>query len=422
MIRLYSILSGVLLILSSIYAGEVYVIGTADLHGNIRNLAKLAPVFRRYPQAVKVDAGDLMQGNFAVRELHGKPMIEALNYLDFDVWVPGNHEFEFESRDFRQWSKDFHGVILGAQWRFGGYKPAGHTVIKRGRYRIGIIGLGESKIAKKLRFYPDLVWQNEMSALREAVNALTAEKCHAVILVCHIGAMGNYGEVHRFLQTFPEIDAVICAHSHREHFGDIVSGRLVTQAGPHGKSAVLLTLKFDADDTLEYVNSQLVYPDERSDAGIINIAAEAERSVRAQSEKYYGECADAGRFGAVAAEAVRIVTGADAAVVSFNEKYFCRRITGSVLFELFPFGNRLVMVEMDLTRLRRWVSRYDKPPRRCALSVAPGISKGTVKVVMSDFLCSQIRGLKEAKVGVLPFFERETIAGQLEKLLSGTIL
>jgi hypothetical protein len=80
------------------------------------------------------------------------------------------------------------------------------------------------------------------------------------------------------------------------------------------------------------------------------------------------------------------------------------------------------MVEMDLTKLRRWVSRYDKPPRRCALSVASGISKGTVKVVMSDFLCSQIRGLKDTKVTVLPFFERETIEGQLEKLLSGTIL
>ena len=416
------ILSGVLLICSSVYAGEVYIIGTADLHGNIWNLAKLAPVFRRYPEAVKVDGGDSLQGNYAVTELCGNPVIGALNYLNYDVWVPGNHEFEFRQSDFERWAKDFRGTILGAQWQYGSYRPAGHTVIRRGKYRIGLIGLSESGMAAKQHLVPELKWQDEISSLRQAVTALKQEKCHAVILVCHIALRGSYGEIYRLLQAFPEIDAVISGHSHREHYGDQISGRVVAQAASHGRSAVLLTLHFGDDEVLEYTTSRLLFPDGARDKTLVQIARRAERAVYKRAEKYYGDFPDAGYFGNIAAGVLRQAVGADAALVSFNEKYFRCRMTGRSLFDLFPFGNRLVTVTMDAAELRRWGVRYEAPPRRCFVSIAPEISGSRVKVVMSDFLCTRIPELKNAEVEVLPVFERETIAGQLEKLLSGTIL
>ena len=97
---------------------HVVIVATTDVHGRIRGwdyakdqeapggLSRAATMLEslrsRYPDAVVlVDAGDLIQGNafatyFARQDRrHPHPLIDALNSLQYDAAIPGNHEFNF---------------------------------------------------------------------------------------------------------------------------------------------------------------------------------------------------------------------------------------------------------------------------------------------------------------------------------------
>ncbi|MEX0635051.1 hypothetical protein M8494_37710 [Serratia ureilytica] len=49
------------------------------------------------PNLILVDAGDTIQGSFVETFKHEavSPMMLGLNALNYDVWVMGNHEFDF---------------------------------------------------------------------------------------------------------------------------------------------------------------------------------------------------------------------------------------------------------------------------------------------------------------------------------------
>jgi len=93
----------------------ITILGTADLHGRIyphdyatdtvdsdTGLAKIATLVKQEraidPDALLVDCGDTVQDNSAdlFNDLPIHPMIAGLNFLDYDVWTIGNHEFNYE--------------------------------------------------------------------------------------------------------------------------------------------------------------------------------------------------------------------------------------------------------------------------------------------------------------------------------------
>ena len=61
--------------------GEFRIAATADLHGNLRALALLAPQIRAAAPDILADAGDLTGGNLLAELDGGRSMIQALNLL-----------------------------------------------------------------------------------------------------------------------------------------------------------------------------------------------------------------------------------------------------------------------------------------------------------------------------------------------------
>ncbi len=405
-------LSGILLWCCRVYAGEVSIIGTADLHGYLENLAHLAPVIKRYPQAIKVDAGDLIQGRYAAAVSQGKFMFEALNLLGYDVFVPGNHEFEFDSKVFDFWRKIFRGRILGVQWQYGSFVPDKYMVVSRNGYRIGIVGVGENTLALRKDFYRELSFADAESCLRRIIPQLRREKPDAIVLVCHIALQGSFGMVYQILQEFPEIDAAICCHSHREHPGEVIADRLVAQPGAHGKSAVLLKLTFSAEKRLSRVTSSLLRPAPEADAAIMAVSHRMENSLPA--EKYRETFDSPEKFAIRAASALRIGCGTDAAVCGFTKKYFSRQMSDAALYRLLPFGNRMMIVNADAAELQKFVRRHNNEKYACFADIVPG-RRGMLKIAVPDHLLwkdSQWRNLSRQFTSL---FERETILQNLEK-------
>ena len=89
------------------------IIGTSDLHGKFMpwdyalnaespsgSMVQLATAIAQYrdDNTLLVDAGDTIQDNYAdifvgKEEVH--PMVQAINALNYDVVVTGNHEYNY---------------------------------------------------------------------------------------------------------------------------------------------------------------------------------------------------------------------------------------------------------------------------------------------------------------------------------------
>ncbi len=121
--------------MAAMVSGDVTitVLATSDLHGRIypyeyaidsedsdAGLAKIQTVLKAEKAVsdniILMDLGDTVQDNSA--ELFNDdpihPMIDALNYMGFDIWTLGNHEFNFEKAFLMKNIDTFDGTVLAA--------------------------------------------------------------------------------------------------------------------------------------------------------------------------------------------------------------------------------------------------------------------------------------------------------------------
>ena len=96
-------------------AQTITIGATGDMHGRIRaydyaldrevnsaGLSKIATLLKEErasnPDMIMIDLGDSVQGNSAelFNDMPIHPVVETMNLMEYDLWVPGNHEFDFE--------------------------------------------------------------------------------------------------------------------------------------------------------------------------------------------------------------------------------------------------------------------------------------------------------------------------------------
>ena len=104
----------------------VTILQTSDLHGmvnpfdyasnkeNKTSMAHAAAIIKAEreadPDLLLLDTGDTTQANYiqAFLDEEPHPMIAAMNYLKYDAWTLGNHEFNF---DFKYTTRDRKSVV-----------------------------------------------------------------------------------------------------------------------------------------------------------------------------------------------------------------------------------------------------------------------------------------------------------------------
>ena len=112
----------------------VTILQTSDLHGmvnpfdyasnkeNKTSMAHAAAIIKaereKDPDLLLLDTGDTTQANYIQSFLDEKPhpMIAAMNYLDYDAWTLGNHEFNFDFKYTTKEIEEFEGVTLGGNF------------------------------------------------------------------------------------------------------------------------------------------------------------------------------------------------------------------------------------------------------------------------------------------------------------------
>lgn len=397
---------------SSLCGAEVFFIVTADLHGNLDKFSRLAPAIRAYPEAVKADAGDLFQGNYAVNEAQGIPVLDALNMLGYEIIVLGNHDLEYPLRVMQRWQAHFSGKILGGQWGLRGLKLPGFTVVERHGIRIGVIALGDVGLKKRTPFWQDLSYHDEVKTVRVAVDELKKFHCHAMVLIAHAG-VGNFGLFNRLLRDVPEIDAVIGAHSHKSVPGRRIRGKLAVQPDSHSESAVLLRMTFDREKKLKFIRSELLRPADERDEAVMALKNSAEAQSMARGSELLGKVESMEKFGTFAARSIRQAVGADVAFFRCEGADFTGELTRKKLYEKLPFGNRIVKVAIDREALMRFIKKRRRKNKKFFISGSP--DKERVILAVSDFFWLKESDLHHWKSCVSGKFERDVIIEALEK-------
>lgn len=213
-----------------------YAANKADASGSVAQQATAIKECRTDTTLV-IDAGDTIQGNssdlFLTDELH--PMIAAMNAIGYDIWVTGNHEYNYGMDTLnRIISQQKAKVLTGNVYAPDGKPLAdGYTIVEKGGARIGLIGMVTPNITRwDSRNLEGWTVTNPVEESRKIIDAIK-DQVDVLIGVMHMDTENEYGVygsgVTDLANACPEFDVIIAAHGHKKIEGEIINGVLVIE-------------------------------------------------------------------------------------------------------------------------------------------------------------------------------------------------
>ena len=231
---------------------DLQILATSDTHGKFDpwdyaankedtsgSVAQQAAAIKqlRTPDTLVIDAGDTIQGNssqlFLEDDIH--PMMAAMNAIGYDVWVPGNHEYNYGMDVLQKvMAQQKAQVLTGNVYAPDGTPLANsYTILKKRDVRIGLIGMVTPNITRW-----DAVnltgWTvtNPVDECRKVIDQIK-DQVDVLIGVMHMDTENEYGVygsgVTDLANACPEFDVIIAAHGHKEIPGEEINGVLVIE-------------------------------------------------------------------------------------------------------------------------------------------------------------------------------------------------
>jgi len=264
------------LLFSYVFAADtttITILGTADLHGRIypyeyaidsydddTGLAKIATLIKQEraidPDLILMDCGDTVQDNSAdlFNDLPVHPMIEGLNFLDYDVWVFGNHEFNYEKSFFEKNITTFKNSVLSANTvkTDGTYFVKPYEIFERDGVRIAIVGLLPPEVPRWEASAPEHFEGLKFLGTLETAKKVVAElegKYDVLVGAFHLGPDGEYSyEGAKDIATaLPEFSVIFCGHAHSK-YNEVVNGVNVIEPGKWGWALAKAVINLEKTD------------------------------------------------------------------------------------------------------------------------------------------------------------------------------
>nr|WP_315464741.1 5'-nucleotidase C-terminal domain-containing protein [uncultured Rhodoferax sp.] len=299
----------------------ITLLGSSDIHGYFvpwdyatdtafpsGGLSKIASVVKRIrasnPHTVVLDAGDLIQGNFTETfKTHTRnPMMLGLNAIGYDLFVPGNHEFNFGMETVKNTLSTFKGISLGGNIYktdgSGRYLPA-WTVVERGGIKIGFIGI-TTPMTMEFEAGTDhlkgIEIRKPVADTQAAIRELQG-KVDAIVGIMHMGEGNENGVpetgVTDVIAAAPGLDVVFAGHMHQRIAGKDIRGTLVVEPFVFAQNLSRVDLTFEKTDTgwtLKNKSSELLaLTGEASDPALEAVYAPYHQELRAQANAVIGQ-------------------------------------------------------------------------------------------------------------------------------------
>ena len=249
----------------------VRIIATSDLHGKFcpwdyalnaestsGSMAQLATAIAKYrtEDTILVDAGDTIQANSAEIFLGSEdvhPMILAMNALKYDVWVTGNHEYNFGIDTIKKTIADLNCKALTGNVydRDGNPIADGYTILEQNGVRIAVIGMVTPNIARwDASNLQGCSVTDPLEETRKIIESIRG-KYDVLVGVFHMGIENEYGlansGVRDVLTKCPEFDVMVSSHEHTLIPSMDINGVLVVQNKFQAQTMSVIDLTLEKD-------------------------------------------------------------------------------------------------------------------------------------------------------------------------------
>ena len=231
--------------------------GNRDVGGLLRCASAIRDARERYPNVLYVDCGDLIQGSAESYLSRGRVMLKALEWLECDAWVVGNHDFDWGVDALGKLHDEAKTPLLGANVR---NKPGtaprlpklrSHVIREVDGLRVALVGLTTPAISSWLTpdFLGDVLFEGSVESLRRVMPSVKADHPDIIVLLVHQG-LGEFrddhaNEIEAIASRFPEIDLIIGGHTHKVRQGDRVNGIPFVQPGYYGNWLGRIAMVYD---------------------------------------------------------------------------------------------------------------------------------------------------------------------------------
>jgi 2',3'-cyclic-nucleotide 2'-phosphodiesterase / 3'-nucleotidase / 5'-nucleotidase len=452
------------------------VLATNDFHGRLEPMtpgwaegrpvggaAALSTYFRMEREgfggpSILLDGGDVMQGTPLSNLTRGRSTVEYYNRVGYGGAALGNHEFDWgtgvlrermEQADFPWLAANIH--VAGSDTTPSWVRDA--AMVDADGVRVGLIGLITEETGSKTMaaHVAGLEFASGPATIDRWVPVLRAAGADFVIVVAHEGATCNEdltsceGPVIEWARTVTHRpDLIVAGHTHevvRWH----ENGIAIVETGMWGTRYGVVDLERVSDDSVSVRirGTPVAWADRvPPDTAMALFVAEVRREIGPQLTRHIGEAAGPlergpgeNPIGRLIADAQRWKAGAQVAIMNaggVRAPLLAGTITWGDLYQVHPFGNMLMLLELRGSDLRQVLEHavrgehadahvsgitveYD--PRRPAgsrivsLRLDDGTAvrdDGTYRVVANDFLSSGVgdgyapfaRALRETPLGV----------------------
>ncbi|MBO4649062.1 MAG: bifunctional metallophosphatase/5'-nucleotidase [Lentisphaeria bacterium] len=392
------------------------IVQTTDLHGSVDHgrLARTGTLIENEirdagsDRVLWIDCGDLIQGTYAMTlDRGGEAMIRFLNQFSCAVFVPGNHDFEFGSGKLLQLIRSFGGTVLASNlaWPDAPVKP--WKMFRRGGMNVAVIGIAYPGLDRM--FIPPVLGKVRSLDVRAQLARVMPEVMRArpdlIVLAVHSGEHGMLApdfRLYDLIRQYPQIDLVLCGHSHQQEAGKpLGNSSWMMQAPALGAGIGVADVVYDpAKRRVVSLKTRLVrsdgvpeQPGVREMLAPLNRRAGSHGRVTAgyspvelrPPEKTERSSALTELFG----RAIAAATGADVVFYGANSRY--RQKAGPLnrfqLYLLLPYADHAVTVELNAGEIRRILEEQLALQRKSGAYQAPyGLRFTTARRQLRDIV------------------------------------
>ena len=259
---------------------NIKILGTSDVHGRVvpwsygadvedrsGSYAQIATyvndVRKNNKNVLLVEVGDAIQDNqvevFAKTPEYAKdnPVPKVLNAMNYDIFVLGNHEFNFGMPALDAILEDMQAKKITANF----YHKDGKryldptTIIEKDGVKLGIIGLTTPMSAtfeKDTGYLDNMKFTSPIEETKAQIADLKAKGVDAIIVIAHMGIENenNIADtgVADLVNTVDGIDVIIAGHMHKNVPSETIKNTLITEPHRYGTVVSEVDLTFDVDD------------------------------------------------------------------------------------------------------------------------------------------------------------------------------
>ena len=254
---------------------EIYILQTSDIHSNIfgeqgwlREATLICDIIEDLgkDKVLLIDCGDTLFGDYSGVATQGQIGIDMLNLLKYDVWVPGNHDFDIGIPAFYKFLSQIKAKKLAANLIIPHYSFQPWYLFTKNGIKIAVIGMTypwtDSLIWKDS--FKNVTLTNMLPTLDKVMPDVMKHKPDIIVLAAHYWLYSPSALHGTSMKTiadkYPQIDLFLGGHVHKSVAGERVGAHSwCVVPGAHAKSLAKVCIKFNTSThKVEDISSILI--------------------------------------------------------------------------------------------------------------------------------------------------------------------